>query len=248
MTTSHFLWAKDIHKALGQGASRNDVLRGVDLAVDQGQLTLLMGPSGSGKSTLLSVIGLMQRADSGDVFVDSLATGSLGPREVAAVRRRHIGYVFQSFNLFPGLSVRQNVELGLAVRGESGADSRCAAEAALASVGLQHKTSARPNMLSGGEQQRVAIARAIVGETSIILADEPTAALDRDNGHHVFSLLRTLAHDSRRAVVVVTHDARAAAYADRILQMVDGRIVPDAAGDSGMTCSFSSNEGTRHVG
>lgn len=233
--------AKDLRKSLGSGPMRCDILRGISLTIDAGHVTLLMGPSGGGKSTLLSVLGLMQRPDSGDIFVAGQSMGLLGQQETAAVRRQHIGYVFQSFNLFPGLSARQNVALGLAVRGITGDKARRCAESALASVGLQNKSAARPGMLSGGEQQRVAIARAIVADTSIVLADEPTASLDSENGHQVLSILRTLAHGSRRAVVIVTHDARAIAYADRVLTMVDGRLASEPA-----TASLHNRSGAEH--
>lgn len=229
MTLGTAISAIELTKTLGEGASRHRVIGGLDLAIREGQLTLLMGPSGSGKSTLLSLLGLMQRPDEGDVVVQGISTARLSARQLATVRRSHIGYVFQSFNLFPGLTALQNVQLGLAVRGAAGRGMSDEATDALAAVGLGGKTGSKPRELSGGQQQRVAIARAIVGDTSILLADEPTAALDSENGIMIMQTLHDLAHQAGRAVVVVTHDPRAAPFADRMLELSDGRICSDTA-------------------
>lgn len=234
-------------KTLGEGASRCRVVKGLDLSIHGGQLTLLMGPSGSGKSTLLSLLGLMQRPDEGDVVFDGVPTARLDARQLAAMRRRHIGYVFQSFNLFPGLTAQQNVQLGVAVRGSASEGMRAQAADALAAVGLSDKARNKPRALSGGEQQRVAIARAIVGHASILLADEPTAALDSDNGVIIMEILRELAHQAGRAVVVVTHDPRAVPYADRTLMMSDGRISSDTDWMGAVNGALRSTERRAYV-
>jgi putative ABC transport system ATP-binding protein len=219
--------ATEIVKVLGDGASRVEALKGVNLALAGGELTLLMGPSGSGKTTLLSVLGCMLTPTSGTVRIRGRTTSGLGPEELAALRRDNVGFVFQSYHLFPTLTAAENVRLALDVRGDRSPLAQVKAEKALTTVGLYHKAKSFPRELSGGEQQRVAVARAIVGDASLILADEPTAALDSENGHAVMELLAEIAKDANRALFIVTHDPRIMPFADRILRIEDGRIVSD---------------------
>jgi putative ABC transport system ATP-binding protein len=217
--------ASDVVKFLGQGAARVQALRGVSLSLNGGELVLLMGPSGSGKTTLLSVLGCMLSPTMGSVRVCGRSTAGLAPEQLTALRRDHIGFVFQSYHLFPTLTAMDNVRLALDVRGDYSRGALDRAKGALATVGLSHKTRSYPLQLSSGEQQRVAIARAIIGDAAAILADEPTAALDTENGHAVMSILAAIARQGTRGVLVVTHDPRILAFADRIIHIEDGRIV-----------------------
>jgi putative ABC transport system ATP-binding protein len=219
--------AIDIVQRLGQGAGQVQALRGVNLSLAGGQLTLLMGPSGSGKTTLLSILGCMLTPTEGTVHILGHHTTGARPGEMAKLRRDHIGFIFQSYRLFPTLSAVDNVRLALDVRGEPAGPAIDRAKAALETVGLSHKENSFPRELSGGEQQRVAIARAIVGNPSAILADEPTGALDSENGLIVMGLLAQIAKDKSRGVLVVTHDPRALPFADRIIHIEDGRILSD---------------------
>lgn len=219
--------ATEIVKVLGDGAGRVEALKGINLSLAGGELTLLMGPSGSGKTTLLSVLGCMLSPTSGTVRIRGRSTSGLGPEELAALRRDNVGFVFQSYHLFPTLTAAENVRLALDVRGDRSLLAQIKAEKALATVGLYHKAKSFPRELSGGEQQRVAVARAIVGDASLILADEPTAALDSENGHAVMELLADIAKDPSHALFIVTHDPRIMPFADRILRIEDGRIVSD---------------------
>lgn len=228
--TGIMIEATEIVKVLGEGAGRVDALRGIDLSLVGGELTLLMGPSGSGKTTLLSVLGCMLSPTSGTVRIRGLSTTGLGPEQLAELRRDNVGFVFQSYHLFPTLTAAENVRLALDVRGDRSQLARIKADKALATVGLSHKANAFPRELSGGEQQRVAVARAIVGDASVILADEPTAALDSENGHAVMTVLAEIAKDPARALFIVTHDPRIMPFADRILRIEDGRIVSDQRG------------------
>jgi putative ABC transport system ATP-binding protein len=222
--------ANEIRMALGAGAGRVEALKGINLSLAGGELTLLMGPSGSGKTTLLSVLGCMLSPTSGSVNIRGRAITGLDAEELAQVRRENIGFVFQSYHLFPTLTAAENVRLSLDVRGDRSREARAKANQALATVGLAHKADSFPRALSGGEQQRVAVARAIVGDPSVILADEPTAALDSENGQAVMTVLAELAKDPSRAMFIVTHDPRIMPFADRILRIEDGRIVDDQRG------------------
>jgi putative ABC transport system ATP-binding protein len=222
--------ANEIRMALGAGAGRVEALKGINLSLAGGELTLLMGPSGSGKTTLLSVLGCMLSPTSGSVNIRGRAITGLDAEELAQVRRENIGFVFQSYHLFPTLTAAENVRLSLDVRGDRSREARAKANQALATVGLAHKADSFPRALSGGEQQRVAVARAIVSDPSVILADEPTAALDSENGQAVMTVLAELAKDPSRAMFIVTHDPRIMPFADRILRIEDGRIVDDQRG------------------
>jgi len=228
--TEPLLEAVNVAKNLGSGAARVAALRGVSLTLNGGELTLLMGPSGSGKTTLLSILGCMLTPTEGTVRVCGHSTDGAGPEDLALLRRKHVGFVFQSFHLFPTLSATDNVRLALDVRGEPSRPARARSREALARVGLAHKAKVFPRELSGGEQQRVAIARAIVGAPSIILADEPTAALDGENGQAIMTILAEIARERGHAVLIVTHDPRILPFADRVVHIEDGRIVGEEQG------------------
>jgi putative ABC transport system ATP-binding protein len=219
------LEAHGIEKVLGAGASEVKALKGVDLELMPGELTLLMGPSGSGKTTLLSILGCILTPSAGRLSIAGHGTAGLSAEGMADLRRKHVGFVFQSYNLVPTLSAAENVMLALDLRGIALADAPGLAARALAAVGLTHRANAYPSKLSGGEKQRVAIARALAGSPSVILADEPTAALDSENGKAVMALLAQVAKDTTRAVLVVTHDHRTLGYGDRLIRIEDGKIV-----------------------
>jgi putative ABC transport system ATP-binding protein len=223
--TDPVIEAVDVVKFLGHGAGRIEALRGVSLSLTGGELTLLMGPSGSGKTTLLSILGCILSPTSGTVRILGHSTAGALPERLAELRRAHVGFIFQSYHLFPTLTAVENVRLALDVCGNRSSLAAVKAHDALATVGLAAKTKAFPRELSSGEQQRVAIARAIVGKASAILADEPTAALDSANGQAIMSVLSEIAKDASRAVLVVTHDPRILPFADRILRIEDGRLV-----------------------
>jgi putative ABC transport system ATP-binding protein len=224
--------AVDVAKVLGTGAAKVQALNGVSLSLHGGELTLLMGPSGSGKTTLLSVLGCMLTPTAGTVRVRGRSTNGASPEDLAKLRRENIGFVFQTYHLFPTLNAADNVRLALEVRDNRPRGIASKAKDALAQVGLSHKARAYPRQLSSGEQQRVAIARAIVGNASIILADEPTAALDSENGRAIMKILNAVARDRSRGVLVVTHDSRLVSFADRILHIEDGRIVREERGST----------------
>jgi putative ABC transport system ATP-binding protein len=222
--------ATGIAMDLGEGVAQIRALKGVDLALRGGELTLLMGPSGSGKTTLLTILGCMLTPTEGTVHVRGEAIAGKAAEDLAKIRRENIGFVFQSYHLFPTLTAADNVRLALDVRGENGRAAREKSRAALARVGLSNKTGNYPRALSGGEQQRVAIARAVVGDPSVILADEPTAALDSENGKAIMGILAEIAKDRGRGVLVVTHDPRLVPFASRIVHIEDGIIVREEAG------------------
>ena len=215
---------RDVVKTYGTGNARVEALRGVTLSIRGSEVGLLMGPSGSGKTTLLSVMGCILRPTSGSLRVNGAETTGLSEGELPQVRLRHFGFVFQSFNLFPALTARENVELALQLRNIRGSLASRRVRELLADLGLAAKMNRRPEDLSGGEKQRVAIARAIAADVRIVLADEPTAALDSDSGKHVMEILHSLAHTSGKAVVVVTHDSRLLHYGDRVIRIEDGLI------------------------
>jgi putative ABC transport system ATP-binding protein len=219
------LVAKDIVKVLGSGAGEVMALKGVNVELMPGELTLMMGPSGSGKTTLLSILGCILTPNAGSLTIGGRPTAGLNAEGLADLRRKHIGFVFQAYNLVPTLTALENVMLALDLRGTPLGQQPLLAAEALEAVGLAHRAHVSPSKLSGGEKQRVAIARALAGSPSVILADEPTAALDSENGKAVMALLAEVAKDTRRAVLVVTHDHRTLGYADRMIRMEDGRIV-----------------------
>jgi len=219
---------RDVVKRYGSGASEVRALEGVDLDVHAGEVLVLMGPSGSGKTTLLSIMGCILRATAGSVRVAGREMVGLPESELPRVRLQHFGFIFQGFNLFPALTARENVEIALDLKRVPRRQARSRAEELLAGVGLAEKAGRHPADLSGGEKQRVAIARALAGDPPVILADEPTAALDSASGKTVMTILSSLAHQRARAVVIVTHDPRVLGYADRVVRMADGRMIAES--------------------
>jgi putative ABC transport system ATP-binding protein len=215
---------RELTKTYAEGAAASRALDGVDLDVHAGELTLLMGPSGSGKTTLVSIMGCILRPTSGSVRIAGRDVTRLRESELPAVRLQQIGFVFQGFNLFPTLTAAENVEVALNLKQIRGGRAHRRSRELLDEVGLTEKYDAFPADLSGGQKQRVAIARALAGEPRIILADEPTAALDKASGRTVLDMLRGLAHGKGRAVVIVTHDNRTLEFADRIVRIEDGRV------------------------
>jgi putative ABC transport system ATP-binding protein len=213
-----------VSKTYAEGSTRVSALEGIDLDVCSGEVLLLMGPSGSGKTTLLSIMGCILRATSGSVQVAGTETATMTQRQLPAIRLRHIGFVFQAFNLFPTLTVGENVEVALDLKGIRGSRARKRARELLDEVGLSEKFDTLPGDLSGGQKQRVALARALAGDPEVLLADEPTAALDSHTGRNVMQLMCALAHERGRAVVIVTHDNRILDMGDRIVRIEDGRM------------------------
>jgi putative ABC transport system ATP-binding protein len=218
--------ARAVTRRYGDGESAVDALRGVSLEVPAGQFTAVMGPSGSGKSTLMHLLAGLDRPTSGSVRVGGEEISSMGDRQLTRLRRKHIGFVFQSFNLLPTLTAEENVTLPLAIaRIKPPAEE---VDALLARVGLTERRHHKPSELSGGQQQRVAIARALIAKPTVLFADEPTGNLDSAAGADVLALLRD-AVAAGQTIVMVTHDPGAAATADRVLFLADGRIVGDVA-------------------
>jgi len=215
---------RQLTKKYEEGSNRTYALRGVDIDAHPGELLLLMGPSGSGKTTLLSIMGCILTATSGSVRVAGTEIVGLSEKQLPALRLEHIGFVFQGFNLFPTLTAGENVELMLDLKGIGGESAKKRVEQLLDQVGLADKYGAFPADLSGGQKQRVAIARALAGDPGIILADEPTAALDSHTGRNVMEMMSDLAHKRGRAVVIVTHDSRVLSFADRIVTIEDGKV------------------------
>lgn len=228
------LEAENVVKELGKGAGKVVALKGVNLSLVKGELTLLMGPSGSGKTTLLSILGCILTPTSGVVRVAGEEVAGKGPEQLAELRRKHIGFIFQSYNLFPTLSALENVRIALDVIGHKGYQASSRAEEVLREVGLGNRLRNYPSNLSGGEQQRVAVARAIAASPSVVLADEPTAALDSENGHAVMALLARIAKEQNRSVLAVTHDPRTLGYADRVVRIEDGLIVGEERRPEGL--------------
>ena len=223
---------RQVSKVYGSGPTEVRALRDVDLAVERGELVAIMGPSGSGKSTLLTIAGSLEEASGGQVLVDGVDLASISRSDQARMRRRSIGYVFQDFNLLPGLTAVENVTLPLELDGVRAKAARTAGLEALEQLDIAEHADRYPDELSGGERQRVAIARAIVGERGLFLADEPTGALDSVNGEAVMRLLRTA---TKRGVagVVVTHEAQLASWADRVVFLRDGRVVDQTVAPPG---------------
>ena len=213
------------------GAGATPALDDVSLDIRRGEVTLLMGPSGSGKTSLVSVIGGLLTPTSGEVWIADTEISSLDEWRRPVVRREHIGFVFQTYNVMNALTAEDNVRLGLEIKGVHAAEARETAGALLEMMGLGDKRESLPNELSGGELQRVAIARAVAGDPDIVLADEPTAALDSASGQIVMDKLSALASQGK-AVVVVTHDSRILEYAHRVIRIADGRIVSDSSSSS----------------
>ena len=217
--------AQDLVRRYGEGDTAVDALRGVSVEVASGQLTAVMGPSGSGKSTLMHILAGLDRPTSGDVFIDGTAIGELNDAQLTKLRRKHIGFIFQFFNLLPMLTAKENIVLPLSIAGTKPDDGWV--DELAAKVGLTDRLSHRPAEMSGGQQQRVAIARALVSSPTVMFADEPTGNLDSKTSSEILALLRDSVSSLGQTTVMVTHDARAAAIADRILFLADGEIVTD---------------------
>jgi putative ABC transport system ATP-binding protein len=223
---------RQVSKVYGSGATEVHALSAVDLSVERGELVAVMGPSGSGKSTLLTIAGSLEEATSGEVLVDGVDLATVSRSDQARMRRRAIGYVFQDFNLLPGLTAVENVTLPLELDGVRTKTARAAGLTALDELDVAERADRYPDELSGGERQRVAIARAIVGKRGLLLADEPTGALDSVNGEAVMRLLRAATHKGV-AGVVVTHEAQLASWADRVVFLRDGHVVDQTVAPPG---------------
>jgi putative ABC transport system ATP-binding protein len=223
---------RQVSKVYGSGPNEVHALRDVDLSVDRGELVAVMGPSGSGKSTLLTIAGSLEEPTIGQVLVDSVDLATVSRSDRAKMRRRAIGYVFQDFNLLPGLTAIENVTLPLELDGTRSKAAMAEALEALEELDVAQHADRFPDELSGGERQRVAIARAIVGERGLLLADEPTGALDSVNGEAVMRLLRAATHRGV-AGVIVTHEAQLASWADRVVFLRDGHVVDQTVAPPG---------------
>jgi putative ABC transport system ATP-binding protein len=217
--------AQELSRRYGEGETAVDALREVDLEVARGKLTAVMGPSGSGKSTLMHLLAGLDKPTEGHVFIDGTNISDLGDTELTKLRRRHIGFIFQFFNLLPMLTAEENILLPLSIAGTK--PDRDFLNELIAIVGLEDRLAHRPAELSGGQQQRVAIARALVSRPTVMFADEPTGNLDSTTSGEILELLRNSVDAYGQTTVMVTHDARAAAIADRVLFLADGRIVKD---------------------
>ena len=225
VATQAAILADGVTRRYGDGESAVHALRGVALSVPAGQFTAVMGPSGSGKSTLMHILAGLDRPDEGSVRIGGTEITGMDDKALTLLRRRHIGFVFQAFNLLPVLTAEENILLPLALAGRK--PDREWVDAVIERVGLAERRRHRPAELSGGQQQRVAIARALMSDPAVVFADEPTGNLDTRSSEEVLALLRRAVDDFGQTVVTVTHDAMAAATADRVLVLVDGRIVRD---------------------
>jgi putative ABC transport system ATP-binding protein len=217
---------RQVSKSYGEGANEVDAISDIDLSVERGSLVAIMGPSGSGKSTLLTIAGSLEEPTTGDVMIDGTRLSGMSRNDKARLRRRTVGYVFQDFNLLAGLTAVENVALPLELDGVSMKKARIKGMVALEELGLADRAGNYPDQLSGGERQRVAIARAVVGERSLLLADEPSGALDSVNGEAVMRMILSACHGGV-AAVVVTHDAKLASWADRVVFLRDGKAVDE---------------------
>ena len=222
--------ARDVTRRYGEGETAVDALRGVSVEVPKGRLTAVMGPSGSGKSTLMHILAGLDKPTSGSVTVAGTEITTMKDSELTKLRREHIGFVFQFFNLLPMLTAEENIRLPLSIAGEKPDKEQFAQ--LIDSVGLGDRLSHRPAELSGGQQQRVAIARALVSQPEVVFADEPTGNLDSKTGAEILELLRHSVEEMGQTIVMVTHEARAAAIADRVLYLADGQIVRELSGAS----------------
>jgi putative ABC transport system ATP-binding protein len=235
--------ARDVTRVYGEGATAVEALRGVSLDITKGHLTAVMGPSGSGKSTLMHILAGLDRPTSGDVSIDGTDITNMGDSELTLLRREHIGFIFQFFNLLPMLTAEENITLPLDLAGEK--VEKAWINEVVDKVGLGDRRSHRPSELSGGQQQRVAIARALVNRPTVLFADEPTGNLDSRTGEEILTLLRDSVDSYGQTTLMVTHEARAAAMADRILFLADGLIVKDVGKSTASDVLAAINELTR---
>jgi len=218
---------QNLTKIYGTGSTAVTALDHVNIKVQDGEFVAIMGPSGCGKSTLLHLLGGLDTPSDGEVLIDGASIAEMSDNKLTELRRRRIGFVFQFFNLIPVLSAAENAALPVTLEGVKPADAAVKAQKWLERFGLAERSSNRPDQLSGGEQQRVAIARALVAEPSLILADEPTGNLDTRSGDEIAGLLRNVSKEYNRTIIMVTHDPRIAAYADRIIFLKDGKVVDE---------------------
>ncbi|HEY2810452.1 MAG TPA: ABC transporter ATP-binding protein [Rhabdochlamydiaceae bacterium] len=219
------VYCKEIHKSFGEGSAKVHALRGVNLSVVEGEFLIMMGPSGSGKTTLLSVISGILTQDGGECLVLSSDINNMPNGEKTQFRGRHIGFVFQSFNLIPTLTSLENISIPLILNGEEKNSAQRKAEELLRLVGIPEKKQVYPPQLSGGQQQRVAIARAMIHDPDLVVCDEPTSFLDHDTGNKIMELLHSMISEKGKTLIVVTHDVRVLPFADRIVHLEDGTIV-----------------------
>jgi putative ABC transport system ATP-binding protein len=243
MSSPTMIELRQVSKSYGHGDAEVHALHQVSLAALQGEMVAVMGPSGSGKSTLLTIAGTLEDPTTGEVLIASQPVRNMSKAAKAQLRRRTIGYVFQDFNLLPGLTAAENVSLPLELDGTSARKARIVAVAALDGLGLGNRASHYPDQLSGGERQRVAIARAMVGERRLLLADEPSGALDSVNGEAVMRLLHGACKDGGMTAIVVTHDAQLASWADRVIFIRDGRITDQTAPAAGPESLLAMEQG-----
>ena len=214
-----FLSLTNIKKSFGQGDSRVEVLKGIDLSIEKGEFCVLLGPSGSGKSTLLNIIGGIDRADSGQITIEGELMEKMTVKRLSQYRRKHLGYVFQMYNLIPNLTALENVEMALQI-----CRNPLDARAVLKEVGLEERMDNFPAQLSGGEQQRVSIARALAKNPKLLLCDEPTGALDYNTGKAILKLLQEMCREKGMTVIVITHNSALAPMADRLIKIKNGKV------------------------
>jgi putative ABC transport system ATP-binding protein len=243
MSSPSMIELRQVSKSYGHGDAEVHALREVSLAALQGEMVAVMGPSGSGKSTLLTIAGTLEDPTTGDVLIASQPVRNMSKAAKAQLRRRTIGYVFQDFNLLPGLTAAENVSLPLELDGTSARKAKLVALASLDGLGLGNRAGHYPDQLSGGERQRVAIARAMVGERRLVLADEPSGALDSVNGEAVMRLLHGACKDGGMTAIVVTHDAQLASWADRVIFIRDGRITDQTTPAAGPESLLAVEQG-----
>ena len=226
-----FLEIRGIKKSFGSGDSKVDVLRGLDLDIAKGEFCVLLGPSGSGKSTLMNIIGVLDRQTQGDYYLEGQDVNGMSDEVRSAIRNRRIGFVFQNFNLLPRANALKNVMVPLLYGEEHSKNGKEHAMEMLKMVGMEDRADHRPNELSGGQKQRVAIARAMINDPAIILADEPTGALDSKTGHMVMDLFHKLHEEQGKTIVLITHSQELAQETERIVTLLDGQIVADNGGE-----------------